>query len=213
MEIRRKMKLYNVWCGMKSRCNNTNNTRYSSYGGRGIKVCDEWNGDFIKFQKWALENGYKEGLQLDRIDNDGNYEPSNCRWATRLLQMNNNRHNKFIEYNGEKHTIAEWARIKSLPQNLLVYRLLEGWTVKEAINTPKLIRGQRIHKMKKYECSRFVYINYNGERHTLTEWAHKIGLKRGCSLRRRIKEWGIEKALTTNPQKNQYALLNEKLCE
>ena len=83
--------LYEVWKSMKARCNNLNNKRYSSYGGRGITVCDEWRESFQAFYDWAMINGYREGLSIDRIDNDGNYEPSNCRWATASEQQKNKR--------------------------------------------------------------------------------------------------------------------------
>ena len=87
-------KLYKVWGGMKTRCYNKNFIYYCNYGGRGIKVCDEWKNDFSKFYKWAINNGYKEGLTIDRINNDGNYEPNNCRWVTRAEQNRNKRYSK-----------------------------------------------------------------------------------------------------------------------
>lgn len=91
-------RLYKIWCQMKQRCNNSNNTAYHRYGGRGIIVCDEWANDFMIFYDWSLCNGYSNDLSIDRIDNDGNYEPSNCRWATTKIQQRNttriHKHNK-----------------------------------------------------------------------------------------------------------------------
>jgi len=81
-------KLSSVWRALRQRCKNPNDVRYSSYGGRGISVCAEWD-TFVPFLEWALNNGYQEGLSIDRIDNDGDYEPSNCRWATPIQQMGN----------------------------------------------------------------------------------------------------------------------------
>jgi hypothetical protein len=81
--------LHKKWRSMKNRCNNSNEKRYYDYGGRGIKVCDEWNDDYIKFKDWALKNGYNEKLQIDRINNNGNYEPSNCRWVTQQQNVFN----------------------------------------------------------------------------------------------------------------------------
>lgn len=91
-----KTRLYNIWVDMKNRCNNSKHKRYSDYGGRGISVCPEWtdrgNG-FINFRDWALSNGYQEGLQINRIENNGNYEPNNCNWVTNIEQQRNRRNN------------------------------------------------------------------------------------------------------------------------
>jgi len=87
--------LYSVYQNIKDRCNNPRNHAYKNYGGRGISVCEAWN-TFEVFKKWALENGYKKGLSIDRIDNDGNYCPKNCRWATMKEQQNNRRNNRKV---------------------------------------------------------------------------------------------------------------------
>lgn len=89
-----KTKLYKVWQGMKTRCYNKNFMYYHNYGGRGIIICDKWKNDFSIFYDWAIKNGYREGLTIDRIDNDGNYEPNNCRWVTRAEQNRNKRYTK-----------------------------------------------------------------------------------------------------------------------
>lgn len=97
----------NTYYSMKGRCYNKNNVDYKNYGGRGIKVCDEWLKNSGKFVEWSLNNGWKPGLSIDRIDTNGDYEPSNCRWATTKQQNNNRRNTCFIEYEGRKRTISE----------------------------------------------------------------------------------------------------------
>ena len=112
-------RLYRIWNHMKERCCNPNADNYRLYGGRGIKVCEEWSHDYLAFRTWAIENGFHEGLTIDRINSDGNYEPSNCRWATRREQQNNLRTNVNIKYDGEVHSIAEWARITGIQEGTL----------------------------------------------------------------------------------------------
>ena len=127
-------KLYEVWCSMKNRCNCPNTSHYIYYGGRGISVCDEWK-SYPAFQKWALDNGYKDGLSIDRINNDGNYEPSNCRWVTQREQANNQRKTLKIEYMGKTKTLHEWAEYLGIQANTLYYRIYKlGWSVERAFN-------------------------------------------------------------------------------
>ena len=104
-------RLYNIWSGLKGRCNNPNDPRYDRYGGRGISVCDEWNTSFQSFYDWAISNGYSEELTIDRIDNDGNYEPSNCRWSTNKEQCNNRATNINIKIGNATKTLTEWCEI------------------------------------------------------------------------------------------------------
>ena len=102
-------RLYYAWQHMKERCYRRDRQQWKDYGGRGIRVCDEWMEGFEAFCKWALRNGYQSHLFLDRRDNDGNYSPENCRWVTRTVQNRNTRANHFIEYLGKRQTVAEWA--------------------------------------------------------------------------------------------------------
>lgn len=129
-------KLYGVWRSMKYRCNNPNCHAYENYGGRGIRVCDEWNGSFLSFMCWANEAGYKEGLSLDRIDVNGNYTPDNCRWATAKIQTNNQRNNRLLEYNDEIHTVSEWSEITGISRSAIYGRLKCGWSIDMALTKP-----------------------------------------------------------------------------
>lgn len=122
----RKSKLYGVWNSMKNRCYNPNVTRYKNYGGRGIKVCDEWASSFSCFSKWAFESGYKEGLTIDRIDANGNYTPQNCRWVDIKSQQSNRTNNLLIEIDGETHTITEWGRISPVCRQTIYRRYKKG---------------------------------------------------------------------------------------
>lgn len=127
-------RLYQVWKDMKGRCCDLNNKRYANYGGRGIKVCDEWL-TFENFCKWALSDGYSDDLTIDRINNDGNYEPSNCRWATKKIQANNRRTNHLLTYKGETHTLKEWAEITGINYSTLVARINRlGWSIEKILN-------------------------------------------------------------------------------
>ena len=114
-----KSRLFSIWQNMKDRCSNPNNDKYTYYGGRGIKVCEMWTLDFMSFHDLEMFNCYKYDLTIDRINNNGIYEPSNCRWATGLCQANNKRNNNVIAYNGKEHTLAEWSRILKINRNTL----------------------------------------------------------------------------------------------
>lgn len=128
-----KTRIYNIWCRMRQRCSDKKCREYKLYGGRGITVCEEWQ-DFIQFHDWARESGYEENLTIDRIDVNGNYEPDNCRWATRLEQGNNKGNNHVVEYNGESRTIAEWSRETGVKGSLIRWRLKQGWDLKDVFN-------------------------------------------------------------------------------
>ena len=122
---------------MINRCENKNNTSYERYGGRGIKICDEWRNNIFAFYEWAIKNGYKKGLSIDRIDNDGDYSPDNCRWATVRQQCNNKSKNINISIDGETHTAAEWSRILGIPKGTITSRANNPeWTDEEVLGGP-----------------------------------------------------------------------------
>ena len=103
--------LYNSWHAMKARCYNPKKDNYEQYGGRGIAVCDEWRRSFVAFARWGLANGWRDGMTIDRIDPDGNYEPGNCRWAMKKVQQRNRRNTRWLTIDGQRKTQAEWGEI------------------------------------------------------------------------------------------------------
>ena len=130
-------RLDNIYKSMLSRCYIPNNNRYANYGGRGIKVCDEWKNDKTKFFEWAFANGYNEKLTIDRIDVDKDYCPENCRWATYTEQANNKSNSVHVTFNGETHTYAEWGRILNIRARTIYSRIkYHGWSIEKALTTP-----------------------------------------------------------------------------
>lgn len=132
----RYTRIYRIWNHMKTRCLNPKSHAYKDYGGRGIKICKEWIDSIENFNSWAIKNGYDENLTLDRIDVNGNYEPSNCRWVSRKSQANNRRNNHLLTFNNETHTIAEWSTIVNINPTSINKRLSIGWSVQKALTTP-----------------------------------------------------------------------------
>lgn len=138
-----KSRLFPIWQSIKQRCENPSNHAYDRYGGRGIMVCKEWSNSFISFEHWAYENGYNENAErgectIDRIDVNGNYEPSNCRWITSKKQQSNKRSNVFLDFRGESLTVAEWARRTGLSHSTILGRMKRGWSVEKALTTAPL---------------------------------------------------------------------------
>ena len=115
-------KIYGVWHGMNERCRNPKNRAYKNYGGKGVSVCPEWQ-EFIPFNEWAMANGYKEGLTIDRIESNGNYEPSNCRWVDRFIQNSNTSRNRYIEFEGRTQTLSQWSREIGITRHALHDRI------------------------------------------------------------------------------------------
>lgn len=132
-------KLRNAWYGMMRRCYTKDRPGYAHYREQKVTVCKEWLESFDEFALWSLDHGVNMNLSLDRIDNDKGYSPDNCRWATSKTQNNNSSQNIFITYEGETHTIAEWADILGVKYNTLYVRLKSGWSVERAFTTK--VRG------------------------------------------------------------------------
>lgn len=125
-------RLYETWTNMKTRCSNTKYSMYKDYGGKGISVCKEWI-DYLDFKKWAIKSGYSEDLTLDRIDNDKNYYPENCRWSTMKEQQNNRTNNHLITYNGLTLTMMQWSERNNLVYGTLQRRIYSGWDIERAL--------------------------------------------------------------------------------
>lgn len=141
--------LYRCYRQMLNRCYNTNIDHYHMYGGRGITVCKEWKYDYTAFKEWALGNGYQEGLSLDRIDVNGNYEPSNCRWIALEDQCHNKRQSRHYAYKGKVQDIAQWAKEYGLKYATLAGRLNRGWDIETALT--KAIDTRCLHYPKPYK--------------------------------------------------------------
>ena len=132
-----RTRLYHIWNGMKQRCQNPKTISYRYYGGKGITVCKEWDNSFKAFYDWAIANKYSDGLTIDRIDINGNYEPSNCQWATNKEQQNKTSYNKIYTYKGKTQTITQWAESTGISRNMLYKRLMRGWEFEKALTTKK----------------------------------------------------------------------------
>jgi hypothetical protein len=179
-------RLENTRGDMLKRCYAPKNKSYPNYGGRGITVCDEWRDDPKSFYDWANSNGYEDTLFIERIDNDGNYCPENCRWATREEQANNKRNSKWLTYNGETKTQAQWAHTLDIDPRVLHDRLTRGgWDLERAVTT--------------YLNGSVELLTFKGESKTKTQWENALGFKRGLIYARMRKGWSIEKILTTIP--------------
>lgn len=151
-------RLYGIFSGMKKRCYNTNSQFYKNYGGRGIEICDEWLSDYQNFKKWAWENGYSDELSIERVNVNGNYEPSNCTWIDMRLQAKNRTNVAAIEYNGKTYTIRDLAKEVGIKEHTLAARLRAGWSVEEAVSAPvdfanayKLGRGNEIDEKGRFK--------------------------------------------------------------
>lgn len=151
-DIGNDKRLYNVWNTIRHRCYNPKRNSYHLYGGKGIGLCDEWQNDFSAFRDWALDNGYDETAKrgectIDRIDNNKDYSPDNCRWTNMKIQCNNRSDNRLIEYNGCVHTLSEWANVLNVNKNSLNNRINNlKWSIEKSFTTP--IKSRNNNKKK-----------------------------------------------------------------
>lgn len=179
-------RLKNVYRTMKNRCTNTHRHDYHRYGGRGIKVCREWLDNIDLFVEWSLDNGYKQGLQLDRIDNDKGYSPENCRWTTPKENANNRESNVLITYNNETKSIAEWSEIVDVDAKTIYYRHSKGCSVEDLFNSTE-----------------YIELEYNGNTHTLMEWSNITGIDYKTLHWRYSKGWETSKIIEKSTKTKQ----------
>lgn len=179
----RSLPEYQVWLQMKGRCHNKRNKRYSLYGGRGIRVCERWYNSFRAFYE---DMGPRpDGGLLERKDNFKNYEPGNCVWAAYREQSRNKRNNIWLEFNGQRMILADWARFLGIEKNTLRSRIFQyGWSAEKALSTP--INAPR-------KNSRF--LTFRGETLPMCDWARRLGLDYKTLKSRLRAGWSIEKAL------------------
>lgn len=187
-----KTPIHNLWCDMRKRCMNPKQVHFHRYGGRGISVCKRWE---------VFENFYKDmgdppiGMKLDRIDNNGNYTPSNCRWATQMEQQNNRSTNRLIAYRGETKTISQWARETGVKAGTIHWRLKSNILVKDLFSKERL--KLRIDQTKRKGVR---ILEYKGVRETMSYWGRKTGIGVATLWMRLERGWPIERALTQNVQ-------------
>lgn len=175
--------LYSTWSGMKQRCYDPKSDSYKNYGGRGIKICDEWRLNFLAFKEWSLANGARKGLTIDRIDNNGIYCPNNCRWVDLTTQANNTRQNRIIEYNGKVHTLSEWSRKVGIGADIIRGRIDRyGYSIGEALG---YVNHEKInHKTRKYNWKKILQYTLDGifvkEWDGVTDIAKAYGCSKHC---------------------------------
>ena len=128
-------RLYTIWESMRARCNNPNNQRYNRYGGRGIKICKEWE-TFEGFRDWALASLYQDGLSIERIDFNGDYEPKNCKWIPKNEQAKNTSANRRVTINGQTRNLSDWARLSGIELHTIRHRIEKGYPESEWLVPP-----------------------------------------------------------------------------
>jgi hypothetical protein len=129
---------------MISRCYKDNSKAYKNYGGKGVRVCEEWKNSKRNFYYWAIENGYRDDLTIDRIDSNGNYEPNNCRWVDRFVQNNNTSRNVRYEYKGCTYSIKELSKVTGIKEGTIISRLRKGYSIEDACKNIHYFTGRKL---------------------------------------------------------------------
>jgi len=202
--------LYRIWGGIKGRCYYKCSRAYRSHGGRGIRVCQEWLESFPAFFDWAIANGWKRGLDLGRIDNDGDYSPDNCRFETRSQNNRNKRSNRLETIGDETACVVEWAERFDIKPSMIYYRLKKGIPLEDIIRSLNPEQFEReFGKRKRKRSSKAKKkaaedkrgdrpITFRGETLYISEWADRLGFEYTLIRDRIRRGWPIERALTTS---------------
>lgn len=143
-----KTRLHRIWHSMYCRCYYSSTNQYKNYGGKGIKVCEEWKHmeGFINFYNWAINNGYSEELTLDRIDNSKDYCPKNCKWSTPKYQSNHKTNNVLYTINNVTKTSKQWCEEYGISQTTFKDRIKRGWTIEQALTISTLGTNRKVYK-------------------------------------------------------------------
>lgn len=179
---------YCVWQAMKQRCYSPTNPGYLNYGGRGIQICDRWRTDFATFK--ADMGPRPKNTSIERLDNNGNYCPENCVWATREVQSRNRRTSVYITFKGKTQTLVDWAKEQDLSHSLISHRLKIGWTTEEALTTRPNTR-RITHRL----------LTYNGQTKPLSIWAKEVNVSPSAIRARLAQGQSVADALST-PSRN-----------
>ena len=214
-------RLRTTYYNMNQRCYNPNAKGYKYYGGKGVIICEEWLRDKNTFYEWAVNNGYTDELSIDRIETEGNYEPSNCRWITMIEQQSNRTNNVFVEVDGEAKTIAQWSQETGISAIAIKNRVEQGKdmlddyshinieingeikTLKELSEESGILYSTLAQRYRdQWNINDLInplketqYIEINGEIHTITEWSNISGLPRDTILKRVSYGWKNEDLL------------------
>ena len=187
-------RVYKTWESMKARCYNKNDNKYKKYGGRGIKVCDEWLGEngVKSFAEWAYANGFDENKHqkeqsIDRINVDGDYEPNNCRFVNAKVQANNKTNTVFLEYQGKRKSLQEWSDELGIAESTIRWRISKGYSAEKALTT----------KVRKTLNTGKKYLTYKGDTKTVSEWARYLKIDPKILYSRLGRGWTIEKTIET----------------
>jgi len=184
----RGTRLYSIWKGMRKRCFKQNDTSYKNYGGRGITICKDWN-DFSIFREWSFKTHYSEKLTIDRIDNNGNYEPNNCRWTTQKIQANNTRKNHWVVINRKKMTITDCARIAGITPSNILSRISRGYSGENLLKPSYFFREKK-----------FVIIN--GVKYSVNQLSEMAGVD-NATIYKRLEYGFNDKKLLMPSQKKE----------